>query len=100
MRAFTVIPRQAESAAIRDVPEPPLQDGALLVQALAMGICGTDIEIVSGAYGWPPPGRSHLIIGHESIGRVLDAPSGSSFSPGDLEALRHTDDDVKVVITF
>jgi threonine dehydrogenase-like Zn-dependent dehydrogenase len=58
--------------------------GGLLVQTLAIGICGTDVEIVSGRYGWAPPGRDRLIIGHESIGRVLDAPGGSGFASGDL----------------
>jgi threonine dehydrogenase-like Zn-dependent dehydrogenase len=58
--------------------------GSLLVETLAIGICGTDVEIVSGRYGWPPPGRERLIIGHESIGRVLDAPEGSNFASGDL----------------
>jgi hypothetical protein len=58
--------------------------GGLLVQTLAMGICGTDVEIVSGRYGWPPPGRERLIIGHESLGRVLAAPEGSHFASGDL----------------
>jgi threonine dehydrogenase-like Zn-dependent dehydrogenase len=67
-----------------DVPEPPEGDGAVLVQSVAMGVCGTDAEIVSGAYGWAPPGAERLIIGHESLGRVLDAPPGSGFLPDDL----------------
>lgn len=47
-------------------------------------MCGTDREIVAGAYGWPPPGRDRLVLGHESLGRVLDGPGGSQFLPGDL----------------
>ena len=84
MRALTVIPGQADSARVEDVPEPPAADGSLLVQTLAMGVCGTDVEILSGLYGWPPPDRERLIIGHESIGRVLEAPGSSAFAPGDL----------------
>ena len=84
MRALTVIPGQANSASLLDVAEPPLADGALLVQTLAIGVCGTDEEIVSGRYGWTPPGRERLTIGHESIGRVLDAPHDSGFAAGDL----------------
>lgn len=86
MRALAVTPGQPHSACLLDVPEPGLEMGSLLVQTLAIGICGTDVEIVSGRYGWPPPGRQRLIIGHESIGRVLDAPEGSSFTSGDLIA--------------
>jgi len=55
-----------------------------LVQTLAVGVCGTDVEIVSGAYGWPPPGRDRLVLGHESLGRILEAPAGSGLSKGDL----------------
>ena len=83
MRALAVTPGKPRSAYLLDVPEPGLEMGSLLVQTLAIGICGTDVEIVSGRYGWPPPGRERLIIGHESIGRVLDAPEGSNFASGD-----------------
>ena len=56
----------------------------MLVQTSAVGICGTDREIVAGEYGEAPPGADHLVIGHESIGHVLDAPDGSDLSTGDL----------------
>jgi len=54
------------------------------VQTLAVGVCGTDVEIVDGTYGWAPPGEQRLILGHESIGRVLDAPAEAQVAPGDL----------------
>ena len=41
----------------------------MLVRALALGVCGTDREIVSGAYGWAPPGQKRLVIGHEFAGQ-------------------------------
>jgi threonine dehydrogenase-like Zn-dependent dehydrogenase len=66
------------------VPAPPLSDGAILVRTLALGVCGTDREIVSGQYGWTPPGETRLVLGHESLGRVEEAPAGSGFAPGDL----------------
>jgi threonine dehydrogenase-like Zn-dependent dehydrogenase len=83
MRALTVAPGIANSARIDDVPEPPRADGAVLVRTLALGVCGTDREIVSGAYGWAPPGERRLIIGHESFGEVQEAPSGCGFKAGD-----------------
>ena len=49
-----------------------------------MGICGTDIEICTGAYGWAPPGQERLVLGHESLGRVLEAPAGAPVAAGDL----------------
>jgi glucose 1-dehydrogenase len=84
MRALTVEPGTAGTARVDDLPEPVPADHELLVDGLAVGVCGTDREIVSGSYGWAPPGRSRLIIGHESLGRVRRAPAGSPFTAGDL----------------
>ena len=84
MKAVTVVPLQAGSQALTDVPEPPESDGPVLVETLAIGVCGTDIEIVTGQYGWPPPGEERLILGHESLGRVLEAPAGGPLAKGDL----------------
>jgi len=84
MRAITVVPGKAGSAQLDQVPDPPAEDGAVLVDTLAVGVCGTDIEIVGGNYGWAPPGRERMVLGHESLGRVRRAPSGSGLAPGDL----------------
>jgi 2-desacetyl-2-hydroxyethyl bacteriochlorophyllide A dehydrogenase len=83
MRALTVIPGVRGSAAVRDVPEPPASDGEVLVATHAMGICGTDREILDGQYGAAPPGAERLVLGHESIGRVREAPGESGLLPGD-----------------
>lgn len=83
MRALTAIPRQPGSFAVRDVPEPD-SSGLVLVDAIMLGVCGTDREIVRGQYGWAPPGQERLILGHESLGRVRAAPDGSALSAGDL----------------
>jgi threonine dehydrogenase-like Zn-dependent dehydrogenase len=93
MKALTVLPLTKDSARLDDVDEPPAADGDLLVEVLAVGICGTDIEILSGAYGWAPPGRDRLVLGHESLGRVLEAPAGSDLAKGDLVVgiVRHPD---------
>ena len=84
MKALTVVPGKSGTTALEDVEEPPGSDGPVLVQTLAVGVCGTDVEITSGAYGWAPPGRERLVLGHESLGRVLEAPPGMSVAPGDL----------------
>src|SRR5215217_5410513 len=84
MQAITVVPGQAGSARLDDVPEPSPEEGGLLVQALAVGVCGTDLEISQGEYGWTPPGRERLVLGHESLGRVQEAPDGAGLAPGDL----------------
>ncbi len=84
MKALTVVPGKSGSARLDDVPEPPEADGPVLVETLAIGVCGTDAEIVSGAYGWAPEGKERLVIGHESLGRVAEAPAGSDLKAGDL----------------
>ncbi len=84
MLAMTVVPGQRGSAAVEEVPDPSEADGALLVRGLLVGVCGTDREIAEGQYGEPPPGETKLIIGHEGLGEVLDAPTGSGFERGDL----------------
>jgi threonine dehydrogenase-like Zn-dependent dehydrogenase len=84
VRALTVVPGRAGSLAVTDVPDVEAAPGELLVDGLAVGICGTDQEIADGLYGSAPPGRDRLVLGHESLGRVREAPDGSGFSPGDL----------------
>lgn len=84
MRAITVSPGVANSARLEDVPPPPPSDGAILARTLALGVCGTDREIIAGDYGWSPPGETRLVLGHESLGRVEEAPAHSGFAPGDL----------------
>jgi threonine dehydrogenase-like Zn-dependent dehydrogenase len=86
MRAMTITPGKSDSATLGEVPEPPVVDGSILVEGLLTGICGTDIEMVSGAFGSGRSGADHLVIGHESLGRVLESPLGSGFAPGDLVA--------------
>jgi glucose 1-dehydrogenase len=84
MRAITVIPGESGSARLDEIEEPPAEAGDVLVEAVAMGVCGTDTEIVRGEYGWPPPGRKRLVLGHESLGRVLEAPDIAPVGRGDL----------------
>lgn len=83
MRALTIKPGQSGSLAVSEVDEPSPEEGSVLVDALAVGICGTDMEILGG-YGMAPPGQDRLILGHESLGMVQQAPPGSPFSEGDL----------------
>lgn len=84
MRALTVIPGKAGSGSLRDIPEPEDSQGSVLVAVEAIGVCGTDHEILSGEYGEAPDGADFLVLGHESIGRVLEAPAGSDLDAGDL----------------
>ncbi len=84
MRALTTVPLSGSTLAVSDVPDPAAGEGELLVDGIAVGVCGTDKEIARGDYGWAPPGEERLVIGHESLGRVRQAPGGSGFAAGDL----------------
>ncbi|CAM3217297.1 glucose 1-dehydrogenase [Stackebrandtia soli] len=82
MKAITVVPGEPDAVRVGDVDDP---DGdGLLVEGLLLGVCGTDVDIIMHGYGEVPPEHQRLIVGHESLGSVLEAPSDSDFTPGDL----------------
>ncbi len=76
MRALTVSPGARNSAALEALAGPVGDAEGVLIRALAVGVCGTDREIVRGEYGWAPPGRSRLVLGHECIGRIDKTHAG------------------------
>jgi threonine dehydrogenase-like Zn-dependent dehydrogenase len=86
VRALTVAPGVAGSGRLEDIDAPRAAGGELLVEGVALGVCGTDREILAGGYGWAPPGEARLILGHESLGVVVAGPPGAAPGPGDLVA--------------
>ena len=84
MKAITVEPGRPGSATLEDVAEPDARGGSVLVEAVVVGVCGTDVEIVEGKYGTAPPGRTRLVLGHESLGRVVDPGPSGALKKGDL----------------
>jgi threonine dehydrogenase-like Zn-dependent dehydrogenase len=84
VKAITVEPHKPETTHVEDIPEPDPRGGSVLVEAVAVGVCGTDVEIVKGKYGWAPRGRTRLVLGHESLGRVLDPGPSGALQAGDL----------------
>jgi threonine dehydrogenase-like Zn-dependent dehydrogenase len=84
MRALTVVPGHPGSGALTDLPEPEPSEGSVLVATRAIGICGTDRELLAGEHGAPPPGEERLVLGHESLAEVLEAPAGSGLAQGDM----------------
>jgi glucose 1-dehydrogenase len=85
MRAVAVYPAD-KTMKIVDHPEPRLdRDTEVLVEMLDVGVCGTDREIARFEYGSPPPGSPYLVIGHESLAKVLDIGAAvTRVRPGDL----------------
>jgi glucose 1-dehydrogenase len=89
MKAVAVLPGKRDSARLIDVPKPELTAIAggrgVLVRILAVGVDGTDKEILAAEYGAAPPGSGFLIMGHESFG-VVEAVGErvEEFQPGDF----------------
>lgn len=93
MRALTVQPGVKDSLQLEEFRIPGAERGDVLIRGVALGVCGTDRDIIGGAYGSPPPGHKRLIIGHESLGRIEEAPDGTGLTKGDLvvSIVRHPD---------
>lgn len=85
MRAVGVLPEKREVRLI-DHPVPSVAGAYdVKIRALEVGICGTDKEICTFVYGAPPDGFDYLVLGHESLGEVVEVGAGVSvFRPGDL----------------
>ena len=84
MRALTTVPLQAGTLEVTEVPDPTPATGELLVDGLAVGVCGTDREIAAGEYGWAPPGETGWCSGTSRSAGCVEAPAGSGFAAGDL----------------
>jgi threonine dehydrogenase-like Zn-dependent dehydrogenase len=69
-----------------EVDEPKIQSATdAKIRILEVGICGTDREICTFEYGTPPNGVDYLVLGHESLGEVVEIGSDlTGIAPGDL----------------
>ncbi len=79
-------------ASFEDVPEPTvLYDDDILVAPMAIGICGTDVsclrEDAAGFMSFRGPSRLPVILGHEIVGRVVDAGKRAKARVGSVVAL-------------
>ena len=85
MRAIAVTPA-TRTAGIINQPEPELTSATQVkLRMIEVGVCGTDREICAFEYGTPPRGSEHLIIGHESLGEVVEVGAKvTRFKTGDL----------------
>jgi threonine dehydrogenase-like Zn-dependent dehydrogenase len=85
VRAVAVFPKRQQIALV-DHPPPSVSDPHdVRLRILEVGVCGTDREICRFDYGTPPPGSDFLVIGHESLGEVLEVgPAVQRVRPGDL----------------
>jgi threonine dehydrogenase-like Zn-dependent dehydrogenase len=72
MQAVAVNPTRRQ-VQVTEEKEPLLRTATdVKLRMLEVGICGTDKEIAACQYGTPPVGHEHLVIGHESLGEVVE----------------------------
>jgi threonine dehydrogenase-like Zn-dependent dehydrogenase len=85
LKAIAVFPATRQIKLI-DHPEPSIASPTdVKLRMIEVGICGTDREIVTFQYGTPPPGSDYLVIGHESLGEVVETgPAVRTLKKGDL----------------
>jgi threonine dehydrogenase-like Zn-dependent dehydrogenase len=67
-------------------PEPAISsDREIKLKVVRVGVCGTDREEAAGGRALAPDGRDELVIGHEMLGRVVEAGDAvRRVRPGDL----------------
>ncbi len=75
-QAIVVTPGRAQSYRLATVPVDEPGPSDLLLDVVAVGICGTDAEICQGLYGQAPAGHDRLVLGHEALARVAAVGSG------------------------
>ena len=65
----------------KDVPEPLLSAGEVLIKVKACGICGSDVHGMDGSTGRRQP---PIIMGHEASGEIVKAGEGvTAWKAGD-----------------
>jgi threonine dehydrogenase-like Zn-dependent dehydrogenase len=76
MKAGAVFPRQRKVDMVA-LDEPKISSSTQVkLRMLEVGVCGTDREICRFHYGTPPEGFEFLVLGHESLGEVVETGSG------------------------
>jgi alcohol dehydrogenase, propanol-preferring len=80
MRAM-VMEAAREPLIERDLPDPDLDDGQVLLEVSACGVCRTDLHIFDGELTEP---KLPLVLGHQIVGRVIGrGPGADRFSEGE-----------------
>lgn len=85
MKAVGVFPGRKEVGLLTHSAPALTSPNHVGIRTLEVGICGTDREICSFAYGTPPAGSDYLVLGHEALGEVVEVGGGvRNLKVGDL----------------
>src|SRR5262249_38341289 len=85
MKALAAFPTQRKIQIVEHQEPSISAPNEVKLRILDVGVCGTDKEIARFDYGTPPAGSDYLVIGHESLGEVVEVGAAvRNLSPGDL----------------
>jgi len=62
-----VLLKPGSGASVEEVQEPVSQKGEVVVELIACGLCGTDVERIRGCYS-----AGKAVLGHEAVGKVIE----------------------------
>ena len=63
-----------------EIPDPVPLENEILIQVSVCGVCHTELDEIEGRL---PPSHLPIILGHQIVGKVIQAPAESQFTPGD-----------------
>src|ERR1051325_11693768 len=58
---------QGTPLSLRNIPEPTLSDGEVLLRVTRCGVCHTELDEIEGR---TPPPRLPVVLGHQVVGTV------------------------------
>jgi threonine dehydrogenase-like Zn-dependent dehydrogenase len=85
MRAVVTRPGSPGRLEMIELERPAVRRDELLIAMREVGVHGTDHEVIKGEHGGnAPPGDDYLILGHESLGQVVQVGTRTNgFREGD-----------------
>lgn len=81
MKSIALVPTEGGhgyAARLVETEEPAPEEGGMTVSMMACGLCGTDLEKISGEYTASKP-----VVGHEAVGVVKEVNGVEGFRHGD-----------------
>lgn len=80
MRALMKTAEGSGNLELREVPDPQIEAGEVLIRVRACGICGSDLKIQDDQHPYTPP----VVVGHEFAGEIVEVgPGVSGWQVGD-----------------
>ena len=82
---------------LRDLPEPSLADGELLLRVTRCGVCHTELDEIEGR---TPPPRLPVVLGHQVVGRVEGVQRLPTLDGGQIQRLGTLDSGMRVGVAW